>query len=96
MKTFNLVSRGQIYVSMSDLIYFLEQNGYHPRTEDLEAILRRCDHDADRCLSYEEFCELSELPGEEEGDEQESIVHDSKTNMNSPQRKEMSDQVQKA
>lgn len=44
---------------MSDLIYFLEQNGFYPRTEDLEAILRRCDHDADRSLNFEEFCEIT-------------------------------------
>lgn len=32
-------------------------NGFQPKTEDLEAILRRCDHDADRALSLEEFAE---------------------------------------
>ena len=42
---------------MPQLIEFLEQNGFYPRTEDLEAILRRCDHDADRHLTFEEFCE---------------------------------------
>ena len=60
LKTFNSISRGLTYISMSDLIYFLENNGFYPRTDDLEAILRRCDHDADRALSYEEFCELTE------------------------------------
>jgi Ca2+-binding EF-hand superfamily protein len=48
---------------MSDLIYFLENNGFYPRTEDLEAILRRCDHDADRAFNFEEFCEIVQLPG---------------------------------
>ena len=47
---------------MADLIFFLEENGFRPRTEDLEAILRRCDHDSDRYLSFEEFCEVTELP----------------------------------
>jgi len=42
---------------MQDLIWFLDVNGYQPKTEDLEAILRRCDHDADRALSLEEFAE---------------------------------------
>jgi len=58
-KTFNDISRGLPYISMSDLIYFLENNGFYPRTEDLEAILRRCDHDADRALNFEEFCEVT-------------------------------------
>ena len=47
---------------MTDLTSYLDQNGFYPRTEDLEAILRRCDHDADRFFSYEEFCELVEVP----------------------------------
>lgn len=42
---------------MQDLIWFLDTNGFQPKTEDLEAILRRCDHDADRSLSLEEFAE---------------------------------------
>ncbi len=46
---------------MADLIFYMEDNSYHPRTEDLEAILRRCDHDADRALSLEEFYELTTL-----------------------------------
>lgn len=49
---------------MSDLIFYLENNGFYPRTEDLEAILRRCDHDADRALSFEEFCEIAEIVGQ--------------------------------
>lgn len=64
-KTFHHISRGETIISMATLIVFLEDNGFHPRTEDLEAILRRCDHDADRSLSFEEFCELTELPAEE-------------------------------
>lgn len=59
-KSFDLISRGNRYIEMIDLIYFLEGNGFHPRTEDLEAILRRCDHDADRALSLSEFAELAE------------------------------------
>ena len=62
MKTFHEIGRGDTVISMSSLIIYLEKNGFHPRTEDLEAILRRCDHDADRLLSYDEFCELTELP----------------------------------
>lgn len=40
---------------------FLEYNGFAPKTEDLEAILRRCDHDADRSLSLEEFAEALDI-----------------------------------
>ena len=58
-KSFNEISRGLSYISMHDLIFYLENNGFYPRTEDLEAILRRCDHDADRALSFEEFCEVT-------------------------------------
>ena len=48
MKTFHEIGRGDTLISMPNLIIYLENNGFHPRTEDLEAILRRCDHDADR------------------------------------------------
>ena len=33
-----------------------------PKTEEIEAILRRCDHDGDGALSYAEFCALCEDP----------------------------------
>jgi Ca2+-binding EF-hand superfamily protein len=36
----------------------LDQQGFYAKTEDLEAILRRCDHDADRSISFEEFAEI--------------------------------------
>ena len=58
--------------------------------EDLEAILRRCDHDADRCLSYEEFCEVTELPGGEEGAE------DADPKDNSPVKKELEEDLEDA
>lgn len=54
---FNQISRGRPEIMMTDLIWFCERQGFMPSTEDLEAILRRCDHDADRCISFEEFCE---------------------------------------
>jgi len=50
---------------MPDLIFYLEMHAYHPRTEEIEAILRRCDHDSDGALSYEEFNGmLEDLPVE--------------------------------
>ena len=30
----------------------------NPKKEELEAILRRCDHEADQMISFEEFCEI--------------------------------------
>jgi hypothetical protein len=54
---FAQISRGRPEIMMTDLIWFCERQGFMPSTEDLEAILRRCDHDADRCLSFEEFAE---------------------------------------
>ena len=55
---FNQISAGRPEITMTDLIWFCERYGFMPNTEDLEAILRRCDHDADRCLNFEEFVEL--------------------------------------
>jgi hypothetical protein len=54
---FRDIGRGNADIHMQDLIWFLEANGFAPKTEDLEAILRRCDHDADRMISLEEFAE---------------------------------------
>lgn len=56
-KIFRDISRGHPDIQMQDLIWFLDTNGFQPKTEDLEAVLRRCDHDADRSLSLEEFAE---------------------------------------
>lgn len=36
----------------------MDLNASRTRTEDLEAILRRCDHTGDQTLSYAEFNEL--------------------------------------
>lgn len=55
---FNQVSKNKKIISLQDLTTFLEKNGFAPDTHDLEAILRRCDHDADRSISFDEFYEL--------------------------------------
>ena len=55
---FHLLSKGKTEIKMEDLIQFLDQQGFYAKTEDLEAILRRCDHDADRAISFEEFAEI--------------------------------------
>ena len=80
---------------MPEFIAYMEQNGFYPRTEDLEAILRRCDHDADRHLTFDEFCEVTELPGS--GSQEEvSMIHDTDANNNSPARKEIQEVVAEA
>ena len=55
---FNQIAGGRLEIAMTDLIWFCERYGFFPNTEDLEAILRRCDHDADRCINFEEFVEI--------------------------------------
>jgi Ca2+-binding EF-hand superfamily protein len=42
-----MISRGKDSITVDDLILFLQQSGHRPTTEDLEAILRRCDHTGD-------------------------------------------------
>lgn len=44
---FDLLSLGKHCITVDDLIYFLNKNGQRTVTEDLEAILRRCDHTGD-------------------------------------------------
>jgi hypothetical protein len=58
---FNLLSRGREFITVDDMINFLDLNGYRAYTTDLEAILRRFDHSGDQLLSYSEFCELVSL-----------------------------------
>jgi Ca2+-binding EF-hand superfamily protein len=56
---FDLLSLGKAYITVDDLIYFLNKNGQRTATEDLEAILRRCDHTGDQTLNYTEFSEVT-------------------------------------
>ena len=44
-------------MNLNALVKFLEKNSYYPKREDLEAILRRCDHNANQLLTFDEFCE---------------------------------------
>lgn len=59
VRTFNDISQGYHSICVPDLIRYLERNGFYPRREDIEAILRRVDHDANHMISYDEFCELT-------------------------------------
>lgn len=61
VRAFDDISRGRSQISVCDLSIFLERNGFYPRRDDIEAILRRLDHNADQTLSYAEFCELTTI-----------------------------------
>jgi Ca2+-binding EF-hand superfamily protein len=61
VRAFDDISRGRAQISVCDLTLFLERNGFYPRRDDIEAILRRLDHNADQALSYAEFCELTTI-----------------------------------
>lgn len=67
---------------MSDFIYYLEKNGFYPRREDTESIIRRVDHDGDRHINYDEFSELvgglSEARPAEEAEGGEKVVEETK------------------
>ena len=56
-RSFVAISRGLQSAIISDLLDFLRQNGFYPPMEKTDAILRRCDHDGNRAISYDEFCE---------------------------------------
>ena len=58
VRAFESITRGYRVITMPDLISYLEKNSFFPRREDIEAILRRCDHDGNRELAYDEFLEL--------------------------------------
>ena len=49
---FNLMSRGREFITVDDIISFLDLNGYRAYNTDIEAILRRFDHGGDQLLSY--------------------------------------------
>lgn len=61
VRAFDTISRGMSQIAVGDLTYYLERNGFYPRREDIEAILRRLDHNADQALSYVDFCELTTI-----------------------------------
>jgi len=74
---------------MADLIYFLERNGFYPRREDVEAILRRLDHDANKMLEFNEFCEAvgPEPEAQRDEDEESKDAGQFERNNESPLRK---------
>jgi len=54
-KYFQKISNNYHSICMPDLLAYLESNGFYARREDIEAILRRCDHDGNQMISFEEF-----------------------------------------
>jgi len=62
VKAFDEISKGSPKgISLLNLVEFLEANGFYPRRDDLEAILRRCDHSGDHHLNYDEFSEVTSV-----------------------------------
>lgn len=61
VRTFDQIARGYHSIAVPDLQFYLEKNGFYARRDDIEAILRRLDHDANRMISYSEFCELASV-----------------------------------
>ena len=61
VRLFDALTHGRREASVPDLIYFLERNGFYPRREDVEAILRRIDHSGDQSIGYDEFCDLVQI-----------------------------------
>mmetsp|Transcript_6483 Transcript_6483/g.11002 ORF Transcript_6483/g.11002 Transcript_6483/m.11002 type:complete len:269 (-) Transcript_6483:821-1627(-) len=58
-KQFDTLTHGRRCLNMMELSVFMEKSsGFSLKPLDLEAILRRCDHDADRRINFQEFCEL--------------------------------------
>ena len=57
---FMRISRGRHEISMYDLTQYLETYGFYTRSSDIEAIRRRCDHDADGFIGIGEFDEICE------------------------------------
>lgn len=58
-KSFKEISLDREDISLYALRYFLEKNGFNAQREDFEAILRRCDHDANQRISEPEFHEIT-------------------------------------
>ena len=77
VRLFDALTNGHREASVPDLIHFLERNGFYPRREDVEAILRRIDHSGDQSIGYDEFCDLVQ-------------IQDKSTSGASPDRKEES------
>lgn len=54
-----MIAKGKDNITVEDLIEFLRKHGPSPRQGEIEAILRRCDHEGNQKLNYQEFCEAT-------------------------------------
>ena len=61
VRAFDAIAHGRQQIRVFDLSLFLERNGFFARHSDIEAILRRIDHDGDQAICYEDFCELTTI-----------------------------------
>lgn len=73
------------------MVDFLEEQiRYVAKKEDIEAILRRCDHEGDQMINLNEFSEFTSLNEEDLNVEN----HEEKTFKQSPSRKELQSDIQ--
>jgi len=75
-KVFVELAQNKEEIELNDLVQFLEGNKFYVRREDLEAILRRIDHEGNQKINFEEFCEatsVNERNLSAEEDEQERL-----------------------
>jgi hypothetical protein len=82
-----MLAQGGEDINLDNLVAFLEANGFYPRRDDLESILRRCDHDANQNINFEEFVEISS--GRPVGKSTDDFDHKS----SSPNRKTMKNEI---
>jgi Ca2+-binding EF-hand superfamily protein len=47
------------FITEEDLNIYLRRHNFIPRKSDLEALLRRCDHEGKLKLNYKEFVEVA-------------------------------------
>jgi Ca2+-binding EF-hand superfamily protein len=63
-KAFNEIAKGMECINLQTLVEFLEKCLFCPKREELEAILRRVDHEGKQKINYDEFCEVTSVNGE--------------------------------
>ena len=60
-KVFAQVANKKNDIDLNDLISFLKSNNFEVKREDLEAILRRIDHEGNQMINLEEFIEATAI-----------------------------------
>ena len=54
-----IISQGKEFITVEDLDIYLRKHNMIPRKSDLEALLRRCDHEGKLRLNFLEFVEVT-------------------------------------